>query len=229
MRTAYRLTGKSVGYAVLACCSIIPAIASAELSGNIGASSNYIFRGITQTNDQAAISGGLDYAHDSGFYVGTWVSNVDFSGGAGTGGYEHDYYAGYAGEAAGASYDVGVISFQYPIEGGSSFPDFTEFYIGGSYSIVSAKYSYTDDFDGADHSAYYLEGALDFGLPQEIGLNLHVGTSDGDAFDLGGVDTSYADYSVTLSKGEFAFGVSHTDVDNDRPRAFVSWAKTFDL
>lgn len=60
-------------------------------------------------------------------------------------------------------------------------------------------------------------------------MNLHVGTSDGDAFDLGGVDTSYADYSATLSKGEFSFGVSHTDIDNDRPRAFVGWAKTFDL
>ena len=125
---------------MLTCCSAIPAIARAGFAGNVGATSNYIFRGITQTNDQASISGGLDYVqHDSGFYIGTWLSNIDFSGGAGTGGYEQDYYGGYSGEAAGVGYDIGVISYQYPIEGGSSFPDFTEFYIGGSYSKFSAS------------------------------------------------------------------------------------------
>ena len=52
--------------------------ALAEVTGNIGATSNYLWRGTTQTNDAAAVQGGIDYAHDSGFYAGTWVSNVDF-------------------------------------------------------------------------------------------------------------------------------------------------------
>ena len=55
-------------------------VAQAELSANIGVASNYYFRGITQTDDSAAVSGGIDYAHDSGFYLGTWMSNVDFGG-----------------------------------------------------------------------------------------------------------------------------------------------------
>ena len=53
-------------------------VAQAELSANLGVQSNYYFRGITQTDDKAAVSGGIDYAHDSGFYLGTWLSNVDF-------------------------------------------------------------------------------------------------------------------------------------------------------
>jgi uncharacterized protein (TIGR02001 family) len=53
-----------------------------SVSANIGAVSNYIWRGVTQTGDQAAIQGGLDYGHESGFYLGTWASNVDFDEGA---------------------------------------------------------------------------------------------------------------------------------------------------
>ena len=54
-------------------------VAQAELSANIGVASNYYFRGITQTDDGAAVSGGIDYNHESGFYVGTWMSNIDFT------------------------------------------------------------------------------------------------------------------------------------------------------
>lgn len=53
-----------------------------SFSANIGAVSNYIWRGVTQTSDQAAVQGGLDVTHESGFYAGTWVSNVDFDDGA---------------------------------------------------------------------------------------------------------------------------------------------------
>ncbi|MEN8761748.1 MAG: TorF family putative porin, partial [Thiogranum sp.] len=67
-------------------------VAQAELSANLGVQSNYYFRGITQTDDNAAVSGGIDYAHDSGFYVGTWLSNVDFGGKEDV---EVDGYAGF--------------------------------------------------------------------------------------------------------------------------------------
>ncbi len=88
-------------------------VAAAELSGNAAIASNYIWRGVSQTTDQAAGQGGLDWGHDSGIYAGTWVSNVDFSG-LGDG-YEMDVYAGYSGEVDGFGYDVGVISYQYPV------------------------------------------------------------------------------------------------------------------
>ena len=53
-----------------------------DFSANIGAVSNYIWRGVTQTGDGAAIQGGLDVAHESGFYIGTWASNIDWDNGS---------------------------------------------------------------------------------------------------------------------------------------------------
>jgi uncharacterized protein (TIGR02001 family) len=47
-----------------------------KLSANVGLYSNYVFRGISQTGGDPAIQGGLDYTHSSGFYLGTWASNV---------------------------------------------------------------------------------------------------------------------------------------------------------
>lgn len=64
-----------------------PALAQGpwSYSANIGAVSNYIWRGVTQTDDGAAIQGGLDVAHESGFYAGTWASNIDWDGGGSQG------------------------------------------------------------------------------------------------------------------------------------------------
>jgi uncharacterized protein (TIGR02001 family) len=49
-----------------------------EASANVGVVSNYMWRGMTQTRNGAAVQGGLDLTHSSGFYAGTWMSNVDF-------------------------------------------------------------------------------------------------------------------------------------------------------
>ena len=73
---------KIVSALVLAGITGVPALAMAEdsphsLSGNVSMASDYLFRGISQTGGDAAIQGGLDYSHSSGFYLGTWGSNVD--------------------------------------------------------------------------------------------------------------------------------------------------------
>ncbi|MCG6937050.1 MAG: TorF family putative porin, partial [Gammaproteobacteria bacterium] len=105
---------KSIVLATAVASVLTSGIAAAELTANAAISSNYIWRGLTQTNDQAAGSGGIDWAHDSGFYVGTWVSNVAF-GNVNGGGYEMDVYAGYGGEVGGFGYDLGAITYQYPV------------------------------------------------------------------------------------------------------------------
>ena len=66
-----------------------------SLSANIGVVSNYLWRGITQTDDKPAIQGGLDYSHSSGFYAGTWLSNVDFNLDENNPSAEVDLYLGY--------------------------------------------------------------------------------------------------------------------------------------
>ncbi|MGS0730349.1 TorF family putative porin, partial [Shewanella sp. 0m-11] len=74
--------------------SLLSTTAHAAVEANIGATSNYLWRGVTQTDDAVAVQGGIDYSHDSGFYAGTWASNVDFGDETS---YEVDFYAGFAG------------------------------------------------------------------------------------------------------------------------------------
>ncbi|MGB2045237.1 MAG: TorF family putative porin, partial [Porticoccaceae bacterium] len=82
---------------------------AAEVSGNVALGSEYFFRGIDQAGGEA-LSGGFDVAFDSGFYVGTWASSIDFSGGL-----ELDYYAGYGGSfSEDVSYDIGYLYYGYP-------------------------------------------------------------------------------------------------------------------
>ena len=123
------------------------ASASAELTGNLGLTSDYRFRGVSQTQNAPAVQGGMDYAHKSGLYVGNWNSSVSsqvYTSGAGL---ESDLYAGYKKEIVkGITVDVGSYNYFYPrstttARTGSHF-DTYEGYIGLGYKdIISAKYS----------------------------------------------------------------------------------------
>ena len=67
------------------------AIQSAEFESNVAIANDYVWRGMTQTSEEPAISGGFDIAGESGLYFGTWASNVEFGDGAAL---ELDWYAG---------------------------------------------------------------------------------------------------------------------------------------
>lgn len=109
--------------------------ASARISGNVAIASDYAFRGVSQTGEEPAIQGGFDYAHDGGFSIGIWASNVDFGTDANL---ELDLYASY-GQAldSGSSWDVGLIHYDYPAETDLSFD---EAFVGFGYKIVSFKF-----------------------------------------------------------------------------------------
>jgi hypothetical protein len=81
----------------------------AEVSASASVASSYLWRGQNLSNGAAAVSGSLDYAHESGLYTGAWVSSGD--AGLGT---EYDLYVGFAGEAGKLSYDVGYMAYIYP-------------------------------------------------------------------------------------------------------------------
>ena len=100
------------------------------ITANVTVASNYIYRGLTQTNNKPAIQGGFDYAHESGFYVGNWNSNIswisDQYGGGGSSGtgsvtapIEMDFYAGFKKEFLGEGFasDFGVLQYYYPVSG----------------------------------------------------------------------------------------------------------------
>src|SRR3954454_15489537 len=87
------------------------------LTGNVGLYSQYIFRGLTQTNRDPAIQGGFDYAHKSGLYAGTWASNISWlkdgqppayrSGGS----LEWDFYGGWKPTFGDFTFDIGTLYY----------------------------------------------------------------------------------------------------------------------
>ena len=114
--------GKQAGIASILLAAGLSPAAQAELSGNIGVVSKYIWRGITvpsAESDNPAVQGGFDYAHDSGFFAGWWASNLDYTydkDGSGTNegtGMENDFYIGYGGEYQGFNYSATLFQYYY--------------------------------------------------------------------------------------------------------------------
>jgi len=200
----------------------------AEVTANIAASSNYFWRGITQTADGAAVSGGIDYGNDSGFYAGTWVSNIDFGGKES---YEMDFYAGFSGSAGDIGYDVGYVYYAYPDAEGSI--DFGELYGEVSYNVLSAKISYLSNAQSgstAEEDMLYIELNAAFSVFNDTELGLHLGRSSGDTVNEWYSEDTYMDYGFSLSKDGFTFGVIKTDLDaDDDMKAYVSYAMDFSL
>ena len=209
---------------------MIAGSAIAEISANIGATNNYIWRGVTQTSNDAAVSGGLDYANDSGLYAGTWVSNVDYGGASA----EVDFYGGFANQFDSISYDVGAIYYYYPSRDSDADINFSEAYLNLGLGPFSAGVNYTfwKEQSGDTHDLYYTLGAGTEIAPT-WGIGATLGYYD---FDGGG---NYTHGQIDLSKevgdfGSFTFTVSgvldqSNSVDNDKDPLFVvSWAKTFE-
>lgn len=224
---------KSIVLATAVASILTSAAASAELSGNAAITSNYIWRGVTQTTDQAAGQGGIDWGHDSGLYAGTWVSNVNF--GNSDDGYEMDVYAGFGGEAGSLGYDLGVISYQYPIT--PEF-NFTEVYVSGTMSVVTLGLAYTVDAasgnDGGvfDSGDMYVNGSVDFAAGKSD-VSLFAGTymfeNDGEP-GVGEVD--YVHYGASIGKDGFTFAVEKNDIEGgsaDNVRFTASYGIDFEL
>jgi uncharacterized protein (TIGR02001 family) len=198
--------------------------AVAETTANATMSNNYLWRGLTQTENDPSIAGGIDYVAASGFYVGTWVSNVSYFD-TDPFSYEHDIYFGYSG-GGDLGYDIGYLYYNY--DSLAKF-DFGEIYGSLSYGGLTATaylLANTEAEEGVKPfgpgeiqdfgfgEAYYV--ALDYSVPlrDDLSLNLHIGQHSGDfAEAFNGVTTDYIDYSIALSKGNFTFAISDTDLD----------------
>jgi uncharacterized protein (TIGR02001 family) len=160
-----------------------PAPAPAPFSVNVGVASSYIYRGLNQSDYKPALQIGADYAHESGFYIGTWASSIrwikDF--GLGTGNAEIDLYAGYKGTAGPIGYDVGVLQYFYngSVTKGAIRSNTTELYVAGTYEMFTLKYSHVVSkgifgVDKARNSGYF-DLSASFPVMENLALNLHVG------------------------------------------------------
>lgn len=169
--------------------------ANAGVTSTWTLASDYDFRGITQTAQDPAIQGSVDFASESGWYIGAWGSNVDFGDDADVD-LEVDVYTGFSGSSeAGLGYDVGLIYYAYPDD--NDF-DYIEIYGSLSKDWFKGKVWYSNDFGGdttdGDTPAAYVEGNGTFPLPQNFSVLAHVGYSFGDYWD--DADSEYFDYSI---------------------------------
>lgn len=186
---------------------------------NVGIVSDYVYRGLTQTNGNPAIQGGIDYVYEGSFYVGTWLSNSSYYSDLMTGAsssLEVDGYAGFKGNLSeGWNYDVGFLHYDYP----GTFPaaslanahlvnpNSNEMYASIGYKWATVKYSRsTGALFGIPGSSgtYYLEANGEIPLAGGLILSVHAGRQsfcgmapDGTAND--GL-FSYSDYRIGVSK-----------------------------
>ena len=159
------------------------------VSANVAFSSDYIWRGMTQS-DGPAMSGGFDYASDGGFYAGIWGSNVNFNDGAGS---ELDYYFGYSNEMGALGFDISYVAFDYPKN--ETGLDFEEIVLGLSMGDLGVTFALGQD--GAPDYTEIAYGIGDFGVSygqyDDYGDNLAISYS----FDCGsyGCMVGYYDFS----------------------------------
>lgn len=173
------------------------AAADVTVSANANVTTDYKFRGISQTNSGPAFQGGFDAAFSNGFYVGNWNSNVSFAGQSGSAGLEMDFYGGYAGEYKGIGYDVGALYYYYEgatIAAGSPDLDTLELYGKLSYAGAYAKVSYavSKDYFGVvgrvnatttspdQGGSYYVDLGYSYGLTDKVSLTAHYGITSYD-------------------------------------------------
>lgn len=229
-------------FAAILAAAAAPALAQEEtppaftVSGTGALVSDYRFRGVSQSNKGMAVQAGITIAHESGFYVGTWASNLAGWGTFGGPNLELDLIGGYKTEIApNATIDVGLTWYMYP--GGASTTDFAEPYVklsgnAGPVALVAGvayapkqrslgNFSATPQSRGQKEDNLYLWGdaaAPIAGTP--ITLKAHLGYSEGNP-GLGPNGTSvaptgeYLDWliGVDATWKNLTLGIAYVDTD----------------
>lgn len=200
-------------------------VSQAEVSVNLTATSNYMDRGATQSNNSMAIQGGLDFTQDSGMYIGTWASSLD-----GVNGYEQDLYLGYTNAYNSINYDIGYVYYIYPT-GGPDVNDLSEIYASLGYMglTLGMHYSVTETEKGSQTGDVYTYIGYEQSLTDKIGFSALLGhqqrkEADGD---------NYNHLQFNLTAGDFilaydqALKAESGGVNKDNPVLSISYSKTF--
>lgn len=182
-------------------------------SFNIGGTSDYVFRGISQTDNDPTLQGGLDISYGI-FYAGVWGSGLDFSAAGNDAEVEVDFYAGIKPVWGPATFDFGVIYYAYPSANPFAAPagglDYVELKAGVSGEILKsltagATVFYSPDYFGSTGSVWTVEGSLAYALPAMgpvtptiSGLIGYQDAGDADYLTFNGFD-SYTYYNVGIA------------------------------
>ena len=197
-----------------ACSAAVLALAGAasaqEISFNLGATTDYVWRGASQSDEEPAFSGGVDFTFGQ-FYAGTWASTVDF--GDGTDG-EWDFYLGVTPSGLGFDWDLGVTFYTYVGDPSGSDYNFTEFKVTAERSdgpvTWGGEVHVSPEFTGGVGEAVYAQGNLAYEVAPNLSVSGAVGhqwVDTGDYFnwnagvsyafnDAFGLDLRYHDTDV---------------------------------
>ena len=187
--------------------------ASSPFSWSVAATSDYVFRGASQTDESPALQAGLTWTAESGFYVGAWASNVDF--GAGGPDVELDTYIGYSTDLGDEFVNLDVMLNRYNYLGGNgsdlAYNELiSKLTFDGSFAVTAA---YTNDVWASGEDGWYFNAAKSFSLPADFSLDVSVGKS---LFD-SSVARDYTDWGVALGKawGNFSATLGYVGTDSD--------------
>lgn len=209
---------KNIGIGLVA-ASLVAAATSAHaemsVSANVALSSDYVFRYVSQTQEEPAISGGFDVDTGTGIYLGTWASNVDFGDDATV---EIDFYGGYATNFDnGFGIDVGVIDYEYFDDNAND--NLVEIYGGASYKWLSATayFGVDNSLDAGDTDDYiWLEAGVEYPTGP-VTLGATIGTLDS---DVAGSDYSGWSIGASTDAAGLNFGLTYYDTDSDGEQIF---------
>lgn len=214
------------------------ALSPKNFSSTLSMTTDYVWRGVSQTDSSPAVQGSFDYAHPVGVYLGVWGSNIRFGGGL-----EMDWYGGFRNTVGALGYDVGVTYYSYPKSHDPNELNFFELAAKLSYTLkfggveptIGVGYSYTPDFTGEDGNAHYVNGKLSFGLPMGFGVAGEVGyqTVEGDKTtgNGGGLDGDdgfdFVHYRLGVSKSDvlgFTLDLSyHNTTESDFLESYAGY------
>jgi uncharacterized protein (TIGR02001 family) len=208
---------------VLAAFIAMPAQADDEAEagwwygGSLAATSDYVFRGVSQTDEGAAIQGSVDVGHSSGLYAGAWASNVDFDAPDGID-TELNLYAGWVFELADAAeLDLYFIRYLYSGSNPGYGINYNELVAAlGLFEYYTATVAWSDDYLNTDESAFYYHLGADLPLPVAE-LNLKLGFGYNDISDAAGSD--YRDFQVGIHRswGAITADLSYFDTSGYDP------------
>lgn len=192
----------------------------ADIAGNVAITTDYRFRGISQTDRDPAVSGGFDVSAANGIYAGTWASNVQLGGSL-----EIDYYAGWRGEVGeGLAADVGFVYYSYPSDNQPVDLDYSELYGKLTMAGFTGALFYSNDYYQENNAFWYVSGDYAMPLGESVTVTAHVGYNvfDEDA-DLANFlvslpgdnpGDSYVDWSLKLATKYMGVDLSAAYVDS---------------
>ena len=188
-----------------------------EFSANVALTSDYKFRGVTQSSSDPAIQGGFDYGYGI-FYAGVWASSIDFEGT--TDPLELDLYAGIAPTVAGIDLDLGVLYYAYPgaSDDGAEL-DYWEFYGGAGYDFgplgVSGYIYYSPDYTGETGDTIYYTAGVSVPITDSFSADANIGTLT--FIDETDETANATDWNlgVTYTYEQFSFDLRYVDIDDE--------------